>query len=313
MINRLHILLRRRAVIAGMLAMLLGTLVTASPVEVVTVISSDAVPYRAAQEALARRLEPLGHTVRSINLDSVATTGLSMLGQPGCVVAIGSPAAVWLHGQKTSIPLTYCLVSNPERAGLLVDPALPGVTTDVPLADQVALLREALPEARTIGLFYREGDADSRKQITLLRPLLPDGVLLETVAIDQHPSPAAAIDALLAKRLDLVWTSPDPTIWNEATVRSLLLTTLRRKIPVFGFSTTFVRAGALLGVGLDPAQQGTQAGNLVVDLLAGRTPAGQVVAPTYDICLNLVVAQKLSLTLPKPLLERAKQVFGGGR
>lgn len=313
MINGPPSWLERRAAIAGILAMLLGTLVTAGAVEVVAVISSDAVPYRAAHEALVKRLEPLGHAVRSVGLDHLTTAGLSTLGQPGCVVAIGSPAAVWLHGQKTTIPLTYCLVSNPERAGLLADPAIPGITTDIPLAGQVALLREALPAARTIGLFYREGDADSRKQITQLRTLLPDGVLLETIAIDQHPSPATAIDMLLAKRVDAVWTSPDPIIWNEASVRSLLLTALRRKIPVFGFSTTFVRAGALLGVGLDPAQQGTQAGDLVIELLAGRTQAGQVVAPIYDICLNLVVAQKLSLTMPRPLVERAKQVFGGGR
>jgi putative ABC transport system substrate-binding protein len=311
-ITGLQLALMRQAAIAGFLAVFLGTFVTASPVEVVAVISSEAAPYRAAHEALVRRLEPLGHVVRPVGLDDLTTDGLSLLGQPVCVVAIGSPAAVWLHGKKPTIPLTYCLVSNPERAGLLADPPIPGVATDIPLAEQVALWREALPNVRTIGLFYREGDADSRKQVALLRTLLPEDIRLESVAIDQHPSPAAAIDALLARRIDLVWTSPDPTIWNEATVRSLLLATLRRKIPVFGFSTTFVRAGALLGVGLDPAEQGAQAGTLVIEMLAGRIMAGQVVAPTYEISLNLVVAQKLSLTVPKPLLERAKQVFGGG-
>jgi ABC-type uncharacterized transport system substrate-binding protein len=68
----------------------------------------------------------------------------------------------------------------------------------------------------------------------------------------------------------------------------------------------------LVGVGLDPANQGTQAATLVIDHLAGKTTT-PVVAPNFDICLNLVVAQKLSITVPKPLLERAKQVFGGGR
>lgn len=295
------------------LLLLLGTLVTTHAVEIVSVVSSDAAPYRAAHEALVRRLVQDGHRVRAVGMEHLVTNGLSALGSPACVVAIGSPAAIWLHGQKPATPLTYCLVGNPERAGLLTPPMASGVTTDIPLADQVALLRETLPAARTIGVLYRESDADSRQLTALLRTRLPEGVELQAVAIDQHPTPAAAIDALLTRHIDLVWTSPDSTIWNEATVRSLLLTALRRKIPVFGFSTAFVRAGALVGVGLDPADQGSQAGTLVIDLLAGKTTPGQVVIPTYQICLNLVVAQKLSLTLPTPLQERATQIFGGER
>jgi putative tryptophan/tyrosine transport system substrate-binding protein len=297
----------------SILMMLLGILVPASAAEVVSVISSDAAPYRAAHDALVQRLSMDGHQVRSVSMDALAANGLSALGQPACVVAIGSPAAVWLHGHKPTIPLAYCLVSNPERAGLLTPPAAIGVTTDIPLADQLSLLREALPDAKSIGLLFRQNDPDSQQQTDALRTLLPAGMTVEAIAIDQQPSPAAAIDALLARRIDVVWTSPDSTIWNEATVRSLLLTALRRKVPVFGFSTAFVRAGALVGVGLDPANQGAQAGALVSDHLAGRTTTAQVVPPIFDICLNLVVAQKLSLTVPKPLLERAKQVFGGGR
>lgn len=304
--------LTRRIPAVGILVML-GVFVAASATEVVSVISSDAAPYRAAHEALVQRLGKDGHQVRSVSMEALAANGLPALGQPACVVAIGSPAAVWLHGKKPPIPLVYCLVSNPERAGLLTPPAAFGVTTDIPLTDQLMLLREALPEAKSIGLLFRQGDPDSQRQTDALRALLPVDMILESIAIDQQPSPAAAIDALLARRIDLVWTSPDSTIWNEATVRSLLLTALRRKIPVFGFSTAFVRAGALVGVGLDPANQGAQAAMVVIDHLAGKATTASVVAPTFDICLNLVVAQKLSLTMPKPLLERAKQVFGGGR
>lgn len=297
----------------GILLLLVGTLISPRAAEIVSVASSDAVPYRAAHEALVRRLTQAGHQVRLVGMEQLLANGLTALGSPACVVAIGSPAAIWLHGQKPAVPLTYCLVGNPERAGLLTPPAANGVTTDIPVTEQVTLLRETLPGVRTIGVLYRESDAESRQQTASLRAHLPEDVVLEVVAIDQHATPAAAIDTLLTRHIDLVWTFPDSTIWNEATVRSLLLTALRRKIPVFGFSTAFVRAGALVGVGLDPAKQGTQAGALVIDVLAGKAAPGQVVVPSYEICLNLVVAKKLSLTLPRPLLERATQVFGGER
>ncbi len=242
----LHVLLRRR--LLSIFLMLLAALVTTTAAEVVSVISSDAAPYRAAHEALVQRLSLDGHRVRTVSMAVLATDGLAALGEPACVVAIGSPAAVWLHEKKPVTPLLFCLVSHPERAGLLAPPAALGVSTDVPLADQVALLRETLPEAKTIGLLFRQDHLDSKQQVDALSAVLPAGMTLESVAIDQHASPAAAIDALLTRRIDVVWTSPDSSIYNEATVRSLLLTALRRKVPVFGFSTSFVRAGALVGV-----------------------------------------------------------------
>jgi putative tryptophan/tyrosine transport system substrate-binding protein len=279
----------------------------------VSVVSSEATPYRQAQESLAKQLAANGHHLRTMTMDNLATEGMGQLGNASYVVAIGSSAAIWLHEKKTTIPLVYCMVSSPERAGLLAPSPAIGVTTDVPIIDQLRLIKEALPDCSSVGMLYRENDAQSRQDLELVRVALPMGMRLETVAIDKEASPAAAIDGLLAKNIDLVWTCPDSQIWNEATVRSLLLSALRRKIPVFGFSTAFVRAGALLGVGLDPLTQGAQAAGVVQDLIMGRMPENRVVAPTYDICLNLVVAQKLSLTLPKNLQDRAKQVFGGGR
>lgn len=291
--------------------LLVLALPSAMSAEIVAVMSSDAAPYRLAQNALTRRLSMDGHTVRVLSLPQVTTNGVATLGTPAGVIAIGSPAANWLHEHKPAMPVIFCLVSNPERSGLLKAPAATGVSTDVPLADQFALIREALPQAVTVGLLYRQGDPASMQDLAAVRQFLPAPLRLDAIAIDMESTPAVAIDTLLSRNIDVVWTSPDASIWNEATVRSLLLTALRRKIPVFGYSAPFVRAGALLGVGLDPAMQGTQAGELVVDLLSGKTTT--VVAPRFEIALNLVVAQKLGITLPKQLQDRAKQIFGGGR
>ena len=50
-------------------------------------------------------------------------------------------------------------------------------------------------------------------------------------------------------------------------MRTLLLAGIRKKIPVWGFSTAFVRAGALIGVGVEPRSQGAQAAEILVKLL----------------------------------------------
>lgn len=279
--------------------------------EVVVVISADLPPYRQAQEALFAGIDGPGKRV--LVLDQVAADATKLPTDATCIVAVGTPAATWLHARKPASPLVYCMVSDPVGAGLHDPPPATGITTDVPFSEQLRLIAETLPQTRTVGLFYREADERSKQTVTEARLALPAGWKLEAVALDRHDSPAAAIDALLGRSVDVVWTVPDTAIWSEGTVRSLLLASLRRRVPVFGFSSSFVRAGALLGVGLDPAAQGKQAAALVADVLAGRVPMTTMVPPVYEICLNLVVAQKLSLTLPAAVVERAKRIFQPGR
>lgn len=296
---------------AALLLVLGALLSTVRAGDVVVVISADVAPYRQAQEALFTALGSAPGPV--LVLDQVSRDVTKLPADASCIVAIGTPAAIWLHARKPTSPLVYCMVSDPVGAGLHLPPATTGVTTDVPFAEQMRLIGETLPQARTVGLFYRDGDERSRQTLDEARQALPAGWRLEALAIDRHDSPAAAIDALLGRSVDVVWTLPDTAIWSDGAVRSLLLASLRRRVPVFGFSASFVRAGALVGVGLDPAMQGTQAATLVRDLLAGRRAADSVVPPVYEICINLVVAQKLSLTLPPAVVERAKRVFQPGR
>ena len=229
--------------------------------EVVIVISADLPPYRQAQEALTTSLA--SEHCSMVTLEQITADITKLPANADCVVAIGSAAAIWLHQRKVPIPpLVYCMVSDPQTAGLQKPPNAMGVSTDVPPDQQITLIAETLPHARTIGLLYRLGDEQSRQAMEKARTLLPQGWELEIVAIDLQGSPAIAIELLLSRNIDVVWTTPDTAIWNEATVRSLLLTSLRRRVPVFGFSTSFVRAGALFGVGLEPATQGRQAATL---------------------------------------------------
>lgn len=280
--------------------------------EVVIVMSADLPPYRQAQEALRTRLPTEHYTL--VTLEQMTADNSRLPANASCVVAIGSAAAIWLHERKIpGPPLVYCMVSDPSSAGLQKAPTAMGISTDIPPDQQIKLIAETLPQARNIGLLYRSGDERSRQAMEKSRTLLPSGWKLEPVAIDLQESPAAAIDLLMSRNIDVMWTTPDTAIWNEATVRSLLLTTLRRRVPVFGFSTSFVRSGALFGVGLEPATQGTQAAALVQDVLSGKTVMNTVISPTYDICINLIVAQKLSLTLPPLVIQRATHLFEPGR
>lgn len=289
--------------------------------EVTVVVSSKASPYAKAEKELRARLAKLGHNARTVELAELAKSKPARPGDSDVYVAVGTPATAWL---KTHLPgrapLVYCMTSEAEAPVQDNGRKLAGVSTRVPLHSQFGLIAEALPKATKMGVLYHSDNKNSVSILEGVKVGLPKSWQLHAVAVDKHESPAKAIAALLSQGVDVVWTAPDSSVYGVATVRSLLLAAIRSRTPVFGFSPAFVRAGALLGVGIDPTRQGRQAAGLVDPLLkaaketsAATTrpkPESLTAEPEFEIAVNLVVARALSITLPKGLVDRAAHVIG---
>jgi putative ABC transport system substrate-binding protein len=286
---------------------------TAVRADIVIVRSSDAAPYKEADAALHDHLNGRSETIRSVLAKQLADGGLAAGIKPAdSLIAVGTPAARWLHAQlPASNRLVYCMVNNPADAGLLDGHPCWGVTTDVAIGDQIKLIAEALPRAHVVGMLYRSDTASGKEAVKAISAALPPTWQLEAVAVNDAPSIGAAIESLTGKDIDVIWTSADPALYDAACVRSLLLSGIRKKIPVWGFSTSFVRAGALIGVGVEPRAQGAQAAEVLIKLLdapASLKPGAQ--SPRdFQIALNLIVAQQLGLDMPESLSSRATFVF----
>jgi ABC-type uncharacterized transport system substrate-binding protein len=293
-----------------------------APARIAVVLSSKAEPYERARAALDERLTRLGHGVESCQLEQIAAGKAAPSPETDVFVAVGTPAACWLHKRvRPPAKLVYCMVAGPAAVGLTGKPPRDGVSTDVPIKAQFQLIAKALPHARLLGMLYRSKSAGSRKILEEAESSLPKGWRLKPVDMDRHRSIAEAIDALLAQDMDIVWTAADQAVYNVAVVRSLLLGAVRRKKPVFGFSIAFVRAGALIGIGIDPRAQGHQAAALADRVFregpqhaAGPTetpsPKRKPLSPEFEIAVNMIVAKKLSIRLPEGFLKSATRVFG---
>lgn len=294
------------------LASLLASGVPLAAASVVAVLSSDADPYRKSLAELTKGVTGGGHLLRPVMLEQLAAKDLS---EADCVVAIGTAAAAAVHGRsELTAPLVYCMVTDSTGSGLDAAAPASGIEAKVPIVTQLQLVAEALPQARRIGMLH-SGDEAGAALAATVRAALPAGWELKTVAANQEHLGEQI--AAVTTDVDVVWTSPDGSLYTEATVRALLLNALRRRVPVFGFSPSFVRAGALLGVGIDPAAQGGQAAQLAQDALArraaGSAPQATRLPPSFQIAVNLVVADKLGVQLPDALVARATHVFQAGR
>jgi len=69
--------------------------------------------------------------------------------------------------------------------------------------------------------------------------------------------------ATLRGQADFVWCRPDNSLYDATTVRSLIMASLRLQLPLVGFSSSFVRAGAATGVWADYREIGLQTADAV--------------------------------------------------
>jgi putative ABC transport system substrate-binding protein len=93
----------------------------------------------------------------------------------------------------------------------------------------------------------------------------------------------------------------------------LLVTTLERKIALFGFLDSFTQAGALASISPDYAEIGRRAGRLAQDIFskpeAARLPVPAPQAGPGALTVNLKTARQLGLDVPQSALGKARQVF----
>jgi len=282
--------------------------------------SRDLPPYREAVDGFKERLGD-GAAYRFVELIVTGTEVGRLIervksSRPDLIVTLGTEASKVAAVHAGNTPVLFAMVANPIDSGILPRRAYPdqtvtGVTTDVAPAEQFEALCRVLPAARRVAVIYcpqyteatvTAAEAAAKKMgIELVRfPVEPYRV-------------ASAIERLRARNVDALWTLTDPGVMVPASARRILTSALKAKMPVIGFSPAMVRAGAVLGLGIESKAIGRQAGEIAVAILReGKRPADFHLVYPRKTCVhvNLGVARQIGLKLPRELLAQAKTVHG---
>ena len=226
--------------------------------------------------------------------DDGADTVLVAVGRRAAAATVASPA---LH-----LPVIYTLLTRPQYERLAAQRAdEPGsgassaIFLDQPFDRRLELVRAALPLARRIGVVASPAYA----------PYIPElrGTLALTARLRVQPveAPGEVMAALrrVLPRSDVLLALPDPAVYNASTLKAVLLTSYRHRVPVVGFSRAFVEAGALVSLYSTPAQVGAQLAELLADRAAD--PAGPLPPPAFprdfEVAVNPTVADSLGIHL----------------
>ncbi len=280
---------------------------------IIAFMSESTPPYEEAlvglRQGIGARRETVRIDVRTLPTDRAEVETLirgAAAERPDLVVTLGTVATRAAAAVISDRPIVAGMVL--DDALLQSAPNLTGVALTFPIELQIESLRRFLPDSRRLGVLYhpRHNGEFVRRAEKLAREAGFRLVLREVDAPGDLP------DALksLERSVDAIWGIPDPVVLSPDTARTILLFTIRNRIPFVGLSKAWVDAGALYALDRDYGDLGEQCAEMALRILAG-TRSGSL-PPTgprralYSV--NLKTAHHLGLDLPGSMIRDAAYV-----
>lgn len=180
---------------------------------------------------------------------------------------------------------------------------------DQPPTRQMDLLRIVLPSARSVGMVV--GPA-TQQDVPVYRTLATNrGLTLIAERADRETELYPVLQSVL-RSSDVLVALPDSSIVNVTTAQNLLLTSFRFRVPVLGYSASYVRAGALAAVYSTPRHIGQEAAQIVRNFVRGGSLPAAKFPRYFNVAVNRQMADSLGLTIAEEaaLLQRLLQLEG---
>lgn len=254
-------------------------------------------PLEIAVEGLR---EGLGQTSASF-IDLKSPAGNAVLietlraASPKIIVTVGMEALKSVTSLHSSVAILATMVLRSDGAAILAQASserrVAALYLDVPPADIAAELKVLFPGKHRIGAIRNPSrDRDSQWQARLRQQGF-------TVEVQECSRPEELLRSFLSlkRKVDFVLLSPDSSLYNEATVKPVILASLENQLPIIGFSASFVRAGAAIGVYPEFRDVGLQAADALHRYIAAPSVLSDELPRKLTVGVNPQVLRLLGL------------------
>lgn len=217
-------------------------------------------------------------------------------------IAAGVKAAQHLLASKHKPgKIIYSLIPQAQKETLFGPGPLPDhhyiIFIDQPLQRYLRLAKALSPRHR-VGLPYSPESVPRLDSIN--RAAVREAIHLNSSQINNDRELTKKLTRLLDDS-DTILALPDSRIYNNNTIRAVLLTTFRARKPLIAFSDAYVKAGATAAIFSTPAQLGHQTAKTAACLIAdcGDNKTKQLHPTDYTITVNRHVARLLGVAIPE--------------
>ncbi|OKX95176.1 sugar ABC transporter substrate-binding protein [Corynebacterium glutamicum] len=229
------------------------------------------------------------------------------------VLAVATPAAQATAQNITDIPVLFTAVTDAVSAELVDSNEAPGGnvtgTSDIaPIEQQLELLQQLVPDAKSIGIVYASGEVNSQVQVDeVTKAAEPLGLSVNTQTVTTVNEIQQAVEAL--GDVDVIYVPTDNMVVSG--ISSLVQVAEQKQIPVIGAESGTVEGGALATLGIDYTELGRQTGEMALRILQdGEDPATMPVetATEFTYVINEDAAERQSVEIPQEILDKAERV-----
>lgn len=224
---------------------------------------------------------------------------------PSLVVGVGGRAIKSLRENWKTHPHIYTLISekslpvNREKNQNIKNP-WSAVLLDQPIFRPFKVSEELLKyKGKRIGLLASESYKEQVNASLRAHPEIENSLQISWVKKSEDVVRKAK---QLINTIDVLVALPDPTVWKAENAKWLLYLSYRKKVPVVGFSSSLLKAGALVSVYSKPEQIGQQTAEVIEQWALKKTWQGLHSPKYFTVEINDLVAD--GLRTPDEVKER---------
>ncbi len=228
------------------------------------------------------------------------------------LIGIATPAVQSLANENSKIPITMGAVSDPVGTGLVKTLEKPGGTVSgvmhkEPVAAQMKLIREFMPDLKNIGVIYTSSDDSSIAEYKEFKKLAEKaGITVKTYTITST-NDIDQVSATMASEVQAVYVPSDNTVASGFS--TLVKNTNAKNIPIFPGVDSMIKGGGVATVSVSQYELGKLTGKMAAQELRGKNPATMPVETVKkgSTVINQKQADKLGLKVPASAIKQANE------
>ena len=193
------------------------------------------------------------------------------------IFAIGTQAAQSSAAATEDIPIVLTAVTDPASSGLVDSNEAPGKnvtgTSDMnPVTDQIALVKQLVPDAKTVGILYNSAESNSEIQAEMAEEACQaEGLSAERLTISSTNEIQTVVTAAVGK-VDVIYAPTDNMV--ASAMATVAMVANENGLPTIVGEPGMVANGGLATYGIDYEELGYQAGEMAAQILTeGADPA----------------------------------------
>ena len=228
------------------------------------------------------------------------------------IFAIATPAAQTVANTTKTIPIVGTAITDYQTARLVKSNEKPGTnvtgSSDMnPIAEQAQLIKDFVPNLKTLGVIYNSSEVNSEVQVNALKPVAQKmGVTLKIATVSNVNDIQQAANSLVGK-VQAIYIPTDNVL--ASAMPTLIKVTNQAKLPVICGEPNMVKNGGLATIGIDYYELGKIAGDMGADILDGKSkPENMAIRyqQQFKAMVNAKTAKEIGIQIPDSVKSKAE-------